>query len=157
VSIISWPHRHWLGNSSCLSISECDWPGAWFAFWQAVSKLPCLECGMGSSSFQVLLEDYFFFSPTLPLWRAHVEVTFLDWKHLGILRKLWGLEPLGRWVVTAPALLPSVSVIISSLQWVGSRSEEKEPSRAVNLKKWKNCEDWCLTAGSTELGVTREE
>lgn len=63
VGVVSWPHRRSLGNSRHLSISECNCPGTWFAFWQTVSKLTYLEHGMVSSSFQVLLED-FFFHPT---------------------------------------------------------------------------------------------
>lgn len=61
------------------------------------------------------------------------------------------------WVVTARPLLPSASVIISNLHRVASGNEEEPPSKSVNLKKWEKREDWCLTTGSTELGVTREE
>lgn len=37
----------------------------------------------------------------------------------------------GKWVVIAPPLLPSASVIISNR--VGSRNKKEDPSKAVNL------------------------
>lgn len=57
------------------------------------------------------------------------------------LKKPAGLRATGRRVVIAPPLLPSASVIISNLQRVGDRNGEEEPSKAVNLKKWKKRED----------------